>query len=133
MKDEKKPDEKKLNERIRKFTAIGVEAFKPKGKRFEVSDGTSLRLFVFPSGAKSWGMRYRPPGSRKAAKLVFGKWPAVTLAQARVAVADAKLVLSRGIDPAGARREAKVAAEIAAVELAAIRDRAVSAIRRTQA
>jgi integrase len=99
---------------VNKFTAIGVEAIRPKAERFEVTDGQGLRLFVFPSGAKSWGMRYRPPGSRKVAKLMFGKWPAVTLAEARVAVANAKREVSRGVDPAAAKKKAKAADEIAA-------------------
>jgi integrase len=97
----------------KKFTAIGVEAFKAKAQRYEVTDGLGLRLFVFPSGVKSWGMRYRPPGSRKAAKIMFGKWPATTLAQARFAVASAKLALAQGTDPAEAKRKQRTEAELA--------------------
>jgi integrase len=99
--------------KVKKFTAISVEALKPQLTQYEATDGSGLRLIIFPSGKKTWCLRYRKPNSGRPAKLVFGKWPSMTLAQARVALEKARLDLDQGIDPAGAKQEAKAAAEIA--------------------
>ena len=56
------------------LTDAAVKRFKPTGKRKRViRDGGSRSLYLIlqPSGAKSWGMRFRRPGG-KAAKMVLG-------------------------------------------------------------
>ena len=58
----------------RRLTDLAVKAIKAKAKYFEVVDGTTgLRLGVFPSGAKSWLVRYRRPDNKQTAKLTIGK------------------------------------------------------------
>ena len=105
--------------RVKRFTALAIENFKPKAERYEVTDGSSLILFVGETGHKGWGVRYRRPDSRKPAKLMVGSWPAMSLAQARVAAAAAKLDVSRGVDPGGAKKKAKAEAKAAATSAAA--------------
>jgi integrase len=104
----------------RKLTAKAIENFKPGPQRREISDGGSgLFLILQPSGAKSWALRYRYNG--RPTKLTLGPWPLLGLADARKAAADAQLELSKGSDPAGARKIAKVkAAEAEANTIAAI-------------
>src|SRR5712675_2219794 len=104
--------------RTKRFTALAIENFKSKVERYEVTDG-SLILFVGETGHKGWGIRYRRPGSRKSAKFIFGSWPAVSLAQARVTAATAKLDVSRGVDPGAAKKKAKAEAKAAATSAAA--------------
>jgi integrase len=101
------------NMRVRRFTAISIEAIKPQAMAFEATDGSGLRLFVSPTGAKSFGWRYRRPDNGLPAKLTLGKWPTTTLAAARVALEKARLDLEQGRDPGGAKRQAKVDADLA--------------------
>ncbi len=54
------------------LTAAAVARFRAGKDRREISDGTSgLRLVIFPSGAKSWAIRFRRPNG-KSAKLTLG-------------------------------------------------------------
>jgi hypothetical protein len=73
---------------------------KPRSKRYEVGDPGSrgLRLVVFPSGAKSFILRYRYGG--KPRKLTLGP---VTLAAARKLAGDAQYALAQNEDPASAK------------------------------
>lgn len=87
----------------RRLTKFNVEAARPRGERFEMSDGGSpLRLVVFPSGAKSWVVRFRV--SNRTRKLTVGPYPALSLADARVAAAKAMTDVAQGSDPAEAKR-----------------------------
>ena len=102
------------------LTAISVAKLKPKARRYEVRDArSSLRLIVFPSGAKSWIMRFRRPDGRSA-KLTLGPVhtegetegaPVIggplTLAGARKLAAEIDLQRASGGDPAADRMAAK--------------------------
>jgi hypothetical protein len=50
------------------LTAAAVRQFKPGAERREIPDGASpgLRLVIHPSGARSWAMRFRRPGTKNA-------------------------------------------------------------------
>jgi integrase len=104
----------------RKLTTKTIENLKPGPRRREISDGGSgLFLLLQPSGFRSWALRYRYNG--RPTKLTLGPWPLLGLADARKAAADAQLELSKGSDPAGTRKVAKVkAAEAEANTIAAI-------------
>ncbi|MGZ3328753.1 MAG: tyrosine-type recombinase/integrase, partial [Xanthobacteraceae bacterium] len=92
-----------------KLTAKFVENLKPEDKRVEISDhANGLFLISQPSGVKSWAVRYRHNG--RSVKFTIGKFPAVTLADARKAAADAQHARARGNNPAKARQDAKVKA-----------------------
>src|SRR5262245_19759725 len=100
-----------------RLTDLSVKAIRPKAEYFEVVDGTSgLRLAVFPSGARSWVVRYRRPDSKRTAKLTLGKYPAMPLAEARIRAAEARAAVSAGTDPGEAKRRAKADAEQAEAE-----------------
>ncbi|MEZ6028345.1 MAG: site-specific integrase [Hyphomonadaceae bacterium] len=89
--------------RLTKFT---VEAARPREQQYELSDGGSpLRLVVFPSGNKSWTVRFRV-GSRTR-KLTLGKYPALSLKAARTAAGIALGDIAKGSDPAAAKRETR--------------------------
>jgi integrase len=94
----------------RRLTDFGVQALRAKDKYYEIVDGTTgLRLAVFPSGAKSWIARYRRPGNGKTAKLTVGKYPGMSLAQARVHVSEARASVGKGADPGEDKRRRRVA------------------------
>ena len=81
------------------LTAKSVENEKATDKRKEIPDAgvPGLLLIVQPSGDKAWTYRYRFGGVRK--RLALGKFPIVSLAQARDMVRAAALKLSEGVDP----------------------------------
>ena len=59
-----------------------VKGLKAKvGVRYSKADGNGLLLDVTPAGVKSWVFRYRLNGKRE--KLVVGRYPAVSLKEAR--------------------------------------------------
>jgi integrase len=71
------------------------------------ADGGGLYLLHRRSGALLWNLKYRIAGAEK--RLSLGMYPAVGLAEARVARDAAKAKLAAGIDPGAAKQEAKAA------------------------
>jgi integrase len=71
---------------------------KPIDKTQKISDGGGLHLQIRPTGTRVWLCSYRWQGKQRTAN--FGKYPAVSLARARVLRSELKLKLSEGIDPA---------------------------------
>jgi integrase len=70
------------------------------------NDGNGLYLHVFSTGGKRWIMDYRFEGKRKSYSI--GIYPDVTLANARDKRDDARKLLTQGIDPSQAKKEAKI-------------------------
>jgi len=67
-----------------------------RAKDYKLTDGEGLYLLVRPNGSKLWRMKYRYGGKEKL--LSFGGHPAVSLAEARLRRAKAKVVLGEGGD-----------------------------------
>ena len=86
-----------------KLTDTFLRGLKATGKAQKYSDGGGLHLYVSPSGGKLWRMGYRFEHKQKL--LSLGKYPAVTLKEARNRREEAKELLAAGIDP-GARKKA---------------------------
>lgn len=95
------------------LTDTAIRNAKPKEKTYTLGDGEGLYLEVMPNGTKFWRMAYRQPNGRKN-RLTFGKYPVVTLAEARNRRLAARRLLDQGIDPGRARREEKEARATAA-------------------
>ncbi|MEM6623090.1 MAG: integrase arm-type DNA-binding domain-containing protein [Pseudomonadota bacterium] len=68
-------------------------------------DGRGLFLYVKPSGARSWVLRYQVQGRRR--DLGLGSFPDVSLAMARERAADARRMIANGEDPISKRQQAK--------------------------
>ena len=64
-----------------------------RAKDYKLTAGEGLYLLVRPNGSKSWRMKYRYADKEK---LSFGAYPAVSLAEARLHRAKAKVVLGEG-------------------------------------
>ena len=81
------------------LTARSIETFAPRPTRVEIPDAllTGLYLIIQPRGGKSWAVRFRILGKSK--KLTLGKWPAVSLKQAREFAREALRQVAEGHDP----------------------------------
>ncbi len=81
------------------LTQLGIAKFKATSLRRELPDGgmTGLYLIVQPSGSKSFALRYRHSGRSK--KLTLGKYPQMSLLQARERAREAVESISYGEDP----------------------------------
>ena len=64
-----------------KLTAMKVRSVKPRDKTQRLGDGDGLYLVIRPTGSKAWVVRLREGSKRTDRGL--GKYPTVTLAQAR--------------------------------------------------
>ena len=80
----------------------------------KLSDGEGLYLHIAPTGSKLWRMAYRFDGKQKT--LSFGKYPAVSLQEARRRRAEAKELLAAGSDPGEQKKVDKKTARLAEKE-----------------
>ncbi|MBX9901806.1 MAG: integrase arm-type DNA-binding domain-containing protein [Burkholderiaceae bacterium] len=88
------------------LTELQIKAAKKRDKAYKLSDGSGLFLLINPDGAKYWRLGYRFNGKQKL--LALGIYPEVSLAQAREATKTARQKLLADIDPAQAKRIAKI-------------------------
>ena len=72
------------------LTDAQIRAAKPSDKAYKLYDADGLFLFVPPSGSKLWRLKYRENGKEKLAS--FGKYPIVTLNEARLKKDEFKMV-----------------------------------------
>jgi len=70
-----------------------------------------MYLLVSPAGGKLWRLKYRFQGKEMA--MALGKYPEITLADARVRRDAARRALANGVDPMAERRAMKTAAKTA--------------------
>lgn len=87
------------------LTETQIHNLKPSQAPKKYFDGESLFLYVTPSGSKLWRMSYRFEGKTKL--LSFGKYPAVSLRDARTRRDEAKSLLARDVDPSAAKKQQK--------------------------
>ena len=92
-----------------KLTDVKIKRLKPGSKPYKASDGGGLFLWVTPSGGRIWRWSYRHEGRSKL--MAFGKYPEVSLAQARERHAEARKLLASGVDPMVERKAEKAAEE----------------------
>lgn len=77
-----------------------------KGDKAKHYDEDSLYLFLSPAGGKLWRMDYTFEGKRKT--LSLGKYPAVSLKEARARRDAAKAMIATGTDPSAEKKRVKV-------------------------
>ena len=84
-----------------------IKAAKPAdtGKKIKLFDGNSLYLEVTPAGGKIFRMRYRIDGKEK--DLTIGKYPTVSLVEARQAAENARRMIAQEQDPSAMKQQAK--------------------------
>jgi integrase len=89
------------------LTDLKLRNLETRDKPYKVADGNGLFVLVSPSGLRAWRWKYRFAGKEKV--LPLGKYPDVTLADARRARDEARNKLLADVDPAEERRDAKFA------------------------
>lgn len=93
------------------LTEAFTRSVKPLEGVKKYSDGGGLHLRVEPRGSKLWRMQYTFGNKQKS--LTFGKYPIVSLAEARRKRDEAKKLIANGIDPAERVRIEKIAKKVA--------------------
>jgi len=88
-----------------KLTNIAIKNAKPSDSAVKLSDGGGLYLQVEPTGGKLWRYKYRFDGAER--KLSLGKYPDISLQEARRLHQEAREQLARGIDPGAAKQALK--------------------------
>lgn len=74
------------------------------------SDGNNLFLLVKNGGSKLWRLRFRHAG--KYQEMALGKYPSISLSEARRLAEEARASLINGINPMDERRERKRTKEV---------------------
>ena len=84
-----------------------IKAAKPSdtGKKAKLFDGGGLYLEVTPAGGKIFRLKYRIDGKEKT--LTIGKYPTVSLVEARQAAENAHRMIAQGQDPSAMKQQAK--------------------------
>jgi integrase len=84
---------------ISPLTNTEVKQAKARDKEYTLADGDGLQLRVRPNGSKLWILKYSQPFTKKRNNLGLGKYPEVTLAQARDKRKEIKGLIAQDIDP----------------------------------
>ena len=92
---------------LEKLTRTAIKRAKPLAKRFDLPDDkiTGLSLAVFPSGVKSWTVRYTVKG--KVWRQTLGRWPIIDLQTARRLATEAHRQVAAGSNPQKEKIEAR--------------------------
>lgn len=84
------------------LTIKQIDAAKPKDRPYRLLDSNGLYLYVPVSGKKVWQLRYKIDGKEKV--LTVGKYPLMSLQEARDKAWLARKDVSVGVDPVKAKK-----------------------------
>lgn len=90
------------------LTETEVRNAKAKDRAYKLSDGHSMYLFVTPAGGKIWRLDYKIT-TRKTH--VIGRFPAMTLRQARIEADRIRALTAQGIDPMKEKKRLRAQAQ----------------------
>ena len=76
-----------------------IENAKIKNKDYVLSDGDGLQLRVRSNGSKVWNFNYKHPQTKKRINISIGKYPGVSLENARKKAQSFRSLLAQDIDP----------------------------------
>jgi len=93
-------------ENVVALTELEIKNLKSKDKAYRISDGNGLSMEVTPSGGKLWRWRYYY--NRKPQILSLGKYPEISLAQARQKRNESKVLLAEGKHPTREKKAKKL-------------------------
>ncbi len=96
------------------LTDVKIRAAKSAERPYRLADLGGLYLLVPPAGSKLWRWNYRYGGKQKTMPL--GKYPDISLADARTAHQAARAQLRDGNDPMAQRKADKDAAKAKGVQ-----------------
>ena len=87
---------------------VEIRTLKATDRIYARADERGLFLEVHPSGSRLWRLKFSYLGKQK--RIALGRYPEVTLAEARRKRDDARAQLRDGIDPVAERRRATLLA-----------------------
>lgn len=96
---------------------VKVRSAKPEAKAYKLTDGEGMVLLVHPNGSKYWRLRYRFGGKEKM--LALGKYPEVSLADAKGRRDEARKLIANGVDLGENKKAVKVEQEVIMFEVVA--------------
>ena len=88
------------------LTDMQVRKARPRDKAYKMFDGGGMYLDVMTSGSRIWRMKYMAKNGKETL-LTFGRYPEITLLEARERRLEVRRMLAHGVDPAKSRDEAK--------------------------
>ena len=89
------------------LTEATIDSAKPRAKPYKLFDAGGLHILVSVHGGKAWRLKYRFGGKEK--QLSLGRYPAVTIAEARDRRDAFREMLADGIDPSEQARAMRAA------------------------
>ncbi|MBL4909162.1 MAG: tyrosine-type recombinase/integrase [Alteromonadaceae bacterium] len=92
--------------KVTRLTDTEVKAAKARAKLYVLSDGEGLQLRVKTNGSRLWNFNYTHPFTNKRVNMGLGKYPDLSLANARKKTVAARELLAQGIDPKEHREQA---------------------------
>lgn len=93
--------------RVIPLTDKKVKSIKPTDKEQVFSDGQGLQLRIMPNGTKSWRFVYKNPDTGKRANQTLGKYPTLSIANARKKAEEYRELVALNIDPKHHEKEKK--------------------------
>lgn len=90
------------------LTEAKIRALKLKEKAYKVADFAGLYIYVSKTGSKLWRFKFRLDG--KEGLLSLGKYPDVSLSEARSMRDAARQQVAKGVNPAKAKQQNKTKA-----------------------
>ncbi|CAM3595349.1 Prophage CP4-57 integrase [Vibrio aerogenes CECT 7868] len=88
-----------MGRRVVPLTDKKVKSLKPAGKETIASDGKGLQLRIMPNGTKSWRFVYKSPATGKRSNMTLGKYPELSIANARKIAEGHRELVALDIDP----------------------------------
>lgn len=92
------------------LTELACKKAASREKAFKLSDAGGLYLHISPAGSKVWRWKYRFGGKEKL--LSIGRYPTVSLKEARLQRDAARAMLAAGKDPSAEKQAAKKAEQL---------------------
>lgn len=91
------------------LTDLKLKSLKPRERAYKIADFGGLFVLVNPNGSKLFRFKYRL--NRREGLLALGKYPDVSLIQARQMRDEARQQVAAGINPSETKRERKAQAQ----------------------
>ena len=95
---------------IMSLSDLAIRSAKHGPKPIKLADERGLFLLLQPSGGKLWRLKYRFAGKEK--KLGLGRYPDITLKEARTRRDEARAQVATGVDPAAHKQAEALAANL---------------------
>ena len=84
-----------------------IKRAKIQDKEYALYDGDGLQVTIRPTGTKAFEFRYTSPTTKRKQKIVIGKYPLMSLLEAREKRFELMKIISLGKDPKEEREAQK--------------------------